>query len=60
MPLLVNPFLYLFGKMGASSTYFKQVIAGTFQSPAVCDPLASHLLHHLYCSAQVVDLPPFS
>jgi len=60
MLLLVNPFLHLFGKTGSSSAHLKQVLAGNFQSPAVCNPFASLLLHHLYCPAQVVDLPPCS
>jgi len=48
-PLLVNPFLHLFSETGSSSTHLKQVLAGNFQSPAVCNPFAS--LYFISCIA---------
>jgi len=59
-PLLVDPFLHLFGETGASSSHFQQVLSSSFQSPAICNPFSALLLHHLYHPALVLDLPPCS
>jgi len=57
-PMLTDPLLHLFGKTGGHSASFKQVLAGTFHPPAICNQVATRLLQFLYHLAQVADCPP--
>jgi len=56
-PLLTDPLVHLFGEAGSPSSRFKQVLAGTFQPPPVCDLFAARLLQSLYRPTQVAECP---